>query len=39
MQREVDDVSDWQLGIDGINAIEISPELRKLIHNPVGDLT
>lgn len=28
-----------QLGIDGINAIEISPELRKLIHNPVGDLT
>ena len=28
-----------QLGIDGIDAVEISPELRKLIHNPVGDLT
>jgi hypothetical protein len=28
-----------QLSIDGIDAIEISPELRKLIHNPVGDLT
>jgi hypothetical protein len=28
-----------QLGIDGINAVEISPELKKLIHNPVGDLT
>jgi hypothetical protein len=28
-----------QLSIDGIDAVEISPELRKLIHNPVGDLT
>jgi len=28
-----------QLGIQGIDAVEISPELKKLIHNPVGDLT
>lgn len=28
-----------QLSIEGIDAIEISPELRKLIHNPVGDLS
>ena len=28
-----------QLGIQGIDAVEISPELRKLIHNPVGDLS
>lgn len=27
-----------QLGIDGIDAIDISPELRRLIHNPVMDL-
>jgi predicted DNA-binding protein (UPF0251 family) len=28
-----------QLSIEGIDAIEITPELRKLIYNPVGDLS
>jgi len=28
-----------QLSIDGMDAIEITPELRKLIYNPVGDLS
>ena len=28
-----------QMSIDGIDAVEITPELRKLIYNPVGDLS
>jgi hypothetical protein len=28
-----------QMGIEGIDAVEITPELRKLIYNPVGDLS
>jgi len=28
-----------QLSIEGMDAIEITPELRKLIYNPVGDLS
>jgi transcription antitermination factor NusA-like protein len=28
-----------QMGIEGIDAVEITPELKKLIYNPVGDLT
>jgi hypothetical protein len=27
-----------QLSIDGMDAIEITPELKKLIYNPVGNL-
>jgi hypothetical protein len=27
------------MGIEGIDAVEITPELKKLIYNPVGDLT
>jgi hypothetical protein len=28
-----------QLSLEGMDAIEITPELRKLIYNPVGDLS
>jgi predicted DNA-binding protein (UPF0251 family) len=28
-----------QLSIDGMDAIEITPELKKLIYNPVGNLS
>jgi len=28
-----------QMGIEGIDAVEITPELKKLIYNPVGDLS
>ena len=28
-----------QMSIEGIDAVEITPELKKLIYNPVGDLT
>jgi hypothetical protein len=28
-----------QMSIDGVDAVEITPELRKLIYNPVGDLS
>ena len=28
-----------QLSIDGIDAIEITPELKALVYNPVGDLS
>jgi hypothetical protein len=28
-----------QMGLDGMDAVEITPELRKLIYNPVGDLS
>ena len=28
-----------QLSIDGMDAIEITPELKRLIYNPVGDLS
>jgi len=28
-----------QLSIDGMDAIEITPELKKLIYNPVGDIS
>ena len=28
-----------QMSIEGINSVEISPELKALVYNPVGDLT
>jgi hypothetical protein len=28
-----------QMSLQGMDAIEITPELRRLIYNPVGDLT
>lgn len=28
-----------QLSLEGMDAIEITPELRKLIYNPIGDLS
>ena len=28
-----------QMGIEGIDAVEVTPELKKLIYNPVGDLS
>ena len=28
-----------QMGIEGIDAVEITPELKKLIYTPVGDLS
>ena len=28
-----------QMSLDGMDAVEITPELRKLVYNPVGDLS
>jgi hypothetical protein len=28
-----------QMSLDGVDAVEITPELRKLVYNPVGDLS
>jgi hypothetical protein len=28
-----------QMSIDGVDSVEISPELKALVYNPVGDLS